>query len=356
MEELILNLHIHSTYSDGSATHKQIAQAGLNAGVDVLFVTDHNVLVSGVDAYYNRGDQKLLMLAGEEIHDKTREPQKNHLLAFGHTRELCTYAEEPQNLINQVRKNNGLSFLAHPFEDALEMADEVDISWVDWEVRNFDGLEIWNHLSELKTVSSNWFELLFYIFVPQAIAHHPPRATLQKWDELLIRGEKMVAIGGSDSHALKMQKGPLKRTVFPYEFHFRCINNHLIVPNGLSGDLLNDRKMILEALRRGHSFVGYDLPAATRGFRFYAQGNNEQAEMGDEILLENSITLQIRLPETATCRLICNGAVLKTWEDQEICMYTTKEAGVYRVECDIDYLGKKRSWIFSNPIYIRQKN
>ena len=29
------------------------------------------------------------------------------------------------------------------------------------------------------------------------------------------------------------------------------------------------------------------------------------------------------------------------------------QPGVYRVECYIQYMGAKRAWIFSNPIYLR---
>ena len=48
MYEIIVNLHMHTRYSDGSGTHKDIAEAAIDAGVDAVIVTDHNVLVNGV--------------------------------------------------------------------------------------------------------------------------------------------------------------------------------------------------------------------------------------------------------------------------------------------------------------------
>ena len=36
----------------------------------------------------------------------------------------------------------------------------------------------------------------------------------------------------------------------------------------------------------------------------------------------------------------------------DICSHITTEPGVYRVEVYIPYRGKRRAWIFSNPIYI----
>ena len=39
--------------------------------------------------------------------------------------------------------------------------------------------------------------------------------------------------------------------------------------------------------------------------------------MGDEIRLGNGVTLQIRMPQKAECRLIQNGEVIRTWRDQK---------------------------------------
>ena len=49
MPEIVINLHMHTRYSDGSGTHKDIAQAAIQNGLDAVIVTDHNVLVEGVE-------------------------------------------------------------------------------------------------------------------------------------------------------------------------------------------------------------------------------------------------------------------------------------------------------------------
>ena len=89
MHEIVVNLHMHTRYSDGSGTHKDIAAAALKAGVDVVIVTDHNVLVQGFEGYYKEKNKKILMLIGEEVHDQARDPQKNHLLVFGARTRTC---------------------------------------------------------------------------------------------------------------------------------------------------------------------------------------------------------------------------------------------------------------------------
>ena len=45
MEEITVNLHNHSNMSDGSGTFYEIAQAGLDAGIDVIVTTDHNIYI-----------------------------------------------------------------------------------------------------------------------------------------------------------------------------------------------------------------------------------------------------------------------------------------------------------------------
>lgn len=353
MEELVVNLHIHTTYSDGTRLHRSIADTAIQAGLDAIIITDHNLLVRDIEGYYQSKGKKVLMIIGEEIHDKLREPQKNHLITFGQSVELCTFAADPQLLINKVTDNGGLSFLAHPFENPLPQVNEVDITWEDWNIVGFTGIEIWNHLSELKNESKNWLQLLFNVFFPTQYAKGPHPLSVKKWDDLLSKGKKLVAVGSSDAHSLEMKKGIFKRSIFPYLFHFQSINNHLIIPNRLTGNFLMDKMVILDAFRSGNLFIGYDLPAPTKGFRFYAQGKNGTAIVGDEISLENSVTLQIRLPEPVECRLIHNGRIIQTWYDQDICTYITKQPGYYRVECYLYFWGRKRAWIISNPIYVR---
>jgi hypothetical protein len=346
---------MHTVYSDGSGTHAEIAKAALQAGLDVVIFTDHNVLVNGLDGYCKQEDgRQVLMLVGEEIHDPSRDPQKNHLLVMGAKRELATFAPKPQSLVDQITKEGGLCFLAHPNDPALKIFGEDDYSWVDWQVRGYTGIELWNGFSEFKSVVHSWLGGIFYAYFPRLLAHGPLPDTLKKWDELTAKGQKVVAVGGSDAHALKKSLGPLHRTIFPYGYHFRSVNTHLLVENELTGNLTADRKMVYNALRKGHAFVGNDLPHPTRGFRFTAQGRNGSVSMGDEALLGSGTTLQIRLPAKAECRLLCNGEPVHTWKDREICAHTANRAGVYRVECYLEYLGRQRGWIFSNPIYVRE--
>ena len=351
--EYVVNLHMHTRYSDGSGTHQEVAQAALRAGMDAVIVTDHNVLVRGPEGYYREGERRLLMLIGEEIHDQAREPQKNHLLAFGHDRELAQYAPDPQTLIDKVNEAGGICFLAHPDDPAAPAFGETDITWEAWEVQGYTGIELWNALSEFKARLRSKAHALFYGLNFRHVGRGPDPKTLSRWDALLRQGKRVVAVGGSDAHALHAGMGPFHRVLFPYEMHFRAVNTHILTPEPFDGEYEHDRRLVLEALREGHAFIGYDLPAPTRGFRFTASGEGGEVPMGAAIPLGNGITFKIRLPLPAGCRLIRDGEAVKIWKQGDIFTYIATQPGVYRVEAHIPYLGLRRGWIFSNPIYVR---
>ena len=353
MHEIIVNLHMHTRYSDGSGTHKDIAHAAIRAGLDAVIVTDHNVLVQGVEGYYRVARDRVLLLVGQEVHDQDRVPQKNHLLIFNASRDLSTLADDPQALINGVNDSGGMCFIAHPWDPEAPAFNETDISWEAWDAEGYTGLELWNGLSELKTLIPTKLHGLFHAYFPQFIGHGPIPETVQKWDELTSHGKRVVAVGGSDAHAMNMSMGPLRRVIFPYEFHFRAINTHVFIPEPLTGDAQTDKRMIYEALASGHCFVAYDLPASTRGFRFKAKGLERSAIMGDELPAKGGVTLHAHFPLKADISLLKDGVPLFTLRNQQTLTHNTSEPGVYRVEARRSFLGKKRGWIYSNPIYVR---
>src|SRR5690606_14166483 len=131
--------------------HREIAADAIRAGLDFVIVTDPNVLVEGVEGYYETEEGRVLLLTGEEVHDTRRQPQANHFLAYGAGKELYRHACRPQELINTVREAGGYGFLAHPFEEALPLIREgSDLGWFNWDIEGFTGLEIWNYMSSFK--------------------------------------------------------------------------------------------------------------------------------------------------------------------------------------------------------------
>ena len=352
MQELIVNIHIHSKYSDGVKTPPEIARDAARCGVDVIILTDHNVFPRGFDGYYSYKDKKVLLITGEEIHDQTRYPQKNHLLALGIHRDFSRLAKNPQELINAINQASGASFIAHAYDPALPMFDEADLSWVDWNIKGFSGFEVWNNLSEFKLRVKNKWQAIFFAFFPAFMALEPPKQIREKWDSFLSDGQRVFGIGGADAHTLQYPVGPFTKNVFPYTYHFRAINTHVLLDSDLSGDVDNDSRKIIEALRQGHSFIGYDLVRPTRGFRFSLLDQNSMMPSGGCAVINNKQKLIARLPCPAECRLIKNGQIIDRKQVKDAYTFKIKEAGAYRLECYRWFLGKKRGWVFSNPIFI----
>ncbi len=351
--EYVGNMHMHTPYSDGEQSHAQIAASAIQAGLDFIIVTDHNVWVDGLEGYYEEGpNRRVLLLVGEEIHDPRRDPQINHMLVFGAEQELSAYAPNPQRVIEAAREAGGICYLAHPIEKAAPVFGEDALPWENWDVEGYHGIELWNYMSEFKSHLSSQSAAIRAAFNPDRFISGPFPESLALWDRLLREGKRVRAIGGADAHGTRYSMGPVSRVLFPYDYLFRCINTHIITNGPLSGHMDQDKSKVLFALQEGNAFIGYDLPASTHGFRFSAQGHNTFAMMGGRIRLGHGITIQIATPQIADVRLIKDGEVIEREVEHLYKTFIARYPGVYRVEAYIHYKGKQRAWIFSNPIYV----
>jgi hypothetical protein len=352
MHEIVINLHMHTGYSDGSGSHRDIANAALDAGLDAVIITDHNVLVSGAEGYIRRGHQKVLVLTGEEIHDRSRVPQKNHMLVLGARRELAGHAGEAGSLFEATARAGGLSFIAHPYDPAAPSFGEPDISWEDWSTQEYTGLELWNGFSELKSRARTRLHGVLFAYFPAAVARGPAQRVLQRWDTE-TQSRRVPAFGGSDAHALHMRLGPLHRVVYPYAYHFGAINTHVLLQQPLADDPKQAADSIYAALGAGNAFIAYDAAVSARGFRFRAHLDGGQAEMGDEVQLQRTSTIHASAPGLCELRLLKDGATVLHIPRGQALTYRADQRGVYRVEAYRRFLGQRQGWIFSNPIYLR---
>ncbi len=354
--EYVGNPHVHTCYSDGAGLHAGVAEAAARAGLDFVIVTDHNLWVDGVEGYYGG----VLLLVGEEIHDVRRRPPGNHLLAYRAEGELAPMASDPQALVDEVNRRDGLCYLAHPFElgspihrQLNHMPGKADgaFPWTDWQVEGYTGIELWNYMSEFKGLLRNRVAALVHAYSPTLGIRGPFRATLRQWDELLEAGRRIAVIGGADAHGKTYSLGPLTRKVLPYEYLFRCVNTHVLTSRPFTGDPANDKALIYEGFRLGRTWVGYDLPVSTSGFRFRARSGANEALMGGELVRTGAVVLEVQTPEPSDTRLLCHGAVVARSKGCHL-KFTTAVAGPYRVEVYRRYRLQRRGWIFSSPIYV----
>ena len=353
--EVVCNLHMHTPYSDGEWYHAAIAQAALRAGLDCICVTDHNIWVKGPERYYEKDGRRLLLLVGEEVHDQTRQPQKNHLLVYGAECELARHAANPQGLLDAAAAAGGLTFLAHPFDPPAPLFPESDLSWVNWDIDGYTGLELWNYMTSFKGLLDTRANAIRYAYNPELAITTPFAEILRRWDDLTASGLRVVAVGNSDAHATEYHLGGLRRVIFPYEFLFRQVNTHVVSETAPTGDYDHDRALVLAALAAGRCFVAYDGAAPARGFRFVANSTHGTALMGDEIVNHSGVTLQAAAPAVANLRLLCDGAEIGHWNNQTHASHNIPagQGGVFRLEAHIPFKGRLRGWIYSNPIYVR---
>ncbi|GAB4572369.1 MAG: CehA/McbA family metallohydrolase [Anaerolineae bacterium] len=356
MFEIVGNLHVHTTYSDGEKTHAGVAAAAIRAGLDFVVITDHNVRADGLEGLYRlRDGRSVLLLIGEEVHDMLRQPQRNHLLAFGAGQTLAPAAQNqpPQALLDAVRHAGGLAFLAHPIDVAVPWAREGCYSWETWEIEGFTGLELWNYMSSIKDLMPDPAHGIPALLDPDRAMIGPNPDVVRIWDDLLAQGKRVVAFGNADAHSSTYRMGPIKKVIYPYEHLFRCVNTHLLVSRLLTGDPAVDGPMIYGALGRGHAFVGYGRPGDPRGFRFEArQGDRQVGIMGDALPLADCDSLHVSAPLEAELRIIYGGQVVARGTGRSLSV-TPSAPGAYRAEAWRYYRGKRRGWVFSNPIYLQ---
>ncbi len=351
-KEYVGNLHIHSTYSDGTATIEEIAAAAGRADLDFIGLNDHFHL-RGLREGKERFHDGVAVLVGSELNERC-----NHYLAYDITEEVESDTDNPQNVIDAVAAQGGLGFIAHPFELGSPVHDNGHTYiWKRWDVTGFTGINIWNFSSIWKGNVTSVFAGLYYYHNMRAADLDPLDETLAKWDGL-TQSRKVVAIGGSDNHGVKLRKllGLVRAMIFDYEYVFRAVNTHVLLPEEMPAEFTDARRAIYDALREGRCFVACGLFADPRGFRFHAETADGLVPMGADVSLADSPTLHVKTPSNALIRFIQNGREVKTVTGTEASM-RVEEPGPCRVEAHLPgRKGKSRAWIFSNPIYVRRED
>lgn len=347
MYEYVGNIHMHSKYSDGEYSIQQIAKLAHKAGLDFIVITDHETLEglhNGEEGYHH----KVLTLIGEEVNDTC-----NHYLALNIYKVVPNNTQNPQVVINEVNRQGGFGIIAHPVEKGSPLYQNgITFNWTDFNVTNFQGIEIWNYLSQWKDGIRGIISGIYLLFFPHKGLTGPYTEVMRWLDELQAKGEPVMVFGGSDAHNTRISLGPLKlATIGPYYYSFRCINMHILTENRLTGVFENDKKEVYSALEKGRSWVGYDFFHNSRGFRFSAKLKELSFPMGTKVNLKPGLYFEIVVPKKAKVIVKKDGT---RWKELygDFFHLNIKEKGVYRVEVYHKHRLSYRPWIFSNSIWI----
>jgi hypothetical protein len=165
------DLHLHSVHSDGRRTPAQLVRAARAAGLDFVASTEHNTNAANL-AWGAEDLDGLLVIPGEEV--TTRH---GHWLGIGlPPAGWVEWRYAPRDRLfgryaGRVRAGGGIVVAAHP---------ALPVPGCRWEFgyRHVDAVEVWNG----RWTPDDEVSLLF-------------------WNRLLRRGRRIVAVGGSDSHA-----------------------------------------------------------------------------------------------------------------------------------------------------------
>lgn len=378
-------LHAHAedaTHTGG--TRPELLAAAKRAGVQIVMLTDHVRPERDFIKDSWRGlHDGVLFIPGAEDQGFLSFPMKSIKGIEAGTRE---------QYIETVRRDGGNIFLSHVEERFY------------WPTDKLDGLEIYNHHSDVKDEGAFqlWLQtsLTDPVRLPQLVAaldQYPEEVfgaqqdylsdIIAKWDKD-ARQHRLTGVAANDCHhnqvftvtaidentvqvgyitskptttrvtadkvpgvaLLVKGKKPgelIARLDFdPYERSLRYVSTHILA-HELSEVETRD------ALRKGHAFVAHDWLCDSTGFAFVAMRPGKMvAVMGDQAKLDGSLILIVATPIKCVMKLIRNGVAIKSAATDRLDL-EIKERGVYRVEAWLEVDGEQRPWIYSNPIYVR---
>jgi len=343
------NIHIHSAYSDGRLSIKEIAREAKKAGLNFIIITDHNNLdglVNQQEGYYN----DVLVLVGMEVNDIC-----NHYLALDISKVVLKNTRHPQHVIDGVNSQKGIGIIAHPVEKGSPYINEGrTYPWKDWTVEGYQGIEIWNFLSQWRDEITNIFRGIQLLINPvAALKKGAQSGALAIYDQQVSQGKKIIAVGSSDAHGYQVGLGPVKIKIGGYDISFRTINMHILSKEALTGDANEDKYKVYEALRCGCAWISNDYYLNSRGFRYQIKDRNKVWQMGDKATYNPGMIAEIKTPVSTRVVLYRNGRRVGENTGNEHCFNIT-QPGIYRSQAFIKYKAHFLPWIYSNPIWLEK--
>lgn len=336
-------IHIHSTYSDGSKSIKEIAKDARNEGIKWIIITDHNSL----KGYTNKEEgwyDGVAVIIGEEISPSDCD----HYLALNIKEEISENTSA-ETYINEVNHQNGFGFIAHPDESSIRKNSFRALRWKNWDIKGFSGLEIWNYMSDWTDNMNSKTIFLDYLLRSKKLTG-PTEKVLNWWDRLNNATDEIVpAIGGADAHSFFYNVLCLKINVFNYIDCFRHVNNLIYLNDKLSESFDEAKIQILNAIKSGHNtIINKKIISNKKMPECYILDKNKQVYPGFCLNNNENIKLFINLPKNAIIKIRYNGSIIKEIYAKNF-EYSNLKSGKYRIEAYVNNI----PWFFTNPILIK---
>lgn len=349
MHEAVGVIHLHSTFSDGTADIGEIMTAASRNHLDFVVLTDHDTLRAlefGYEAYHDG----IMLLCGYEI-----TPEKDHYLVLG-TDKLIKSDGGPQAFVPAVRYAGGLGFIAHPDHVGVPRFGVGRYDWTNWEVDGFTGVGVWDLMTDWQERVTGIWQGIKGVLNPLGHIRGPRAVTLKRWDEMNLK-RRVVGIGEIDNHGKHHGFLFIRLTIFPYRFAMGTVHNHLLLEKPLSGNFKRDKRALLDVLRLGRLYISMEAFGSAKGFRFWGElSYGKSLSMGDRVEFSEGVAFRVESPREAKIRLLCSGVVVKEAVGNRL-EYEAGSPGVYRAEVYLpSESGKNHSlpWVFSNPIVLME--
>ncbi|MCD6290277.1 MAG: CehA/McbA family metallohydrolase [Anaerolineae bacterium] len=234
----------HTYHSDAKGAPGDLAAAARARGLDFVAVTDHNT-VSQAPYLRALSGHELLLIPSMEV---TTYYGHGNVWGIHHWLDFrCRTSEDMARVIEEVHRRGRLFSVNHPKENGPAWEYGLDLP--------FDCMEVW----QAPWASRNWESRRF-------------------WMELLGRGRRVVAVGGSDRH-----QPPLYRLLGYYE---------LGTPTTWVYAESLTQEAILAGVRAGHVFIS-EQPAGPR-VELTAEVNGRSIMMGDELPCQGASKVSVR--------------------------------------------------------------
>jgi hypothetical protein len=245
-------VHVHSTYSDGSATVAELRDAARAAGARVLLLTDHDSQAArdnGEDGW--GGD--VLVVVGHEV-----SPRGGHLLVFGTDAVVPHAGRDEREILDAVADAGGFGYAAHPFSLGSAMSTRIGRphAWESFTHPALRGLEVWSHTTDVSEAWRHPAHAARDLLDPlRSTLAGPPERQLHAWDALSRAGVVLAALGGQDAHARGVRLRGRVRSVMPHDRWMSLVQTVLELDRPLTGDDEADRAAVLDALRAGRTSI-----------------------------------------------------------------------------------------------------
>ncbi|HOW65560.1 MAG TPA: hypothetical protein P5186_23220 [Candidatus Paceibacterota bacterium] len=368
-------IHSHSELShDCEVPFPEILRVMQETGRDFICLSDHcDKGVADFSVQWRGIHEGKLFIPGFEM--------KEGIMPFGVSAGTVLRNEDPtRQLISEIVAHGGIFFFAHPEEDR------------DWACLEATGMEIYNIHADFKDTGDGFSALLPDLLVNyrrypdhmMRLIFDRPIQNLRRWDEC-NRTRHFTGIAGNDCHQNAGLRGfytdlgtlriedtspetlreiPLNavtrflaRLCFgrlqpgkmlfhfqldPYERMTRFVTTHVLARR-------LDEASILDALKAGRAFVGFDLVADSSGFLWWAEGKTGRAVMGEAFWFSPEVTLRAASPHLCRFTVVKDGTVVHQEEGRTV-EWKPSGPGKYRVEAELWIRGEWTPWVYANPI------